>query len=253
MKIILVGASGHMGRVVAERAAQLGDEIAAGIDPVIPEASRFPLLPDFEHAPKCDVVIDFSRPESLNSILAYCRRTGTGAVLASTGYTDQQKADIAQSSDSVPVFLSANFSIGISLLCELAQRAAKVLAGRCDIEIVERHHNRKVDAPSGTALMLADAVSAVLPGSSEYVYGRQGRDAARQPGEIGIHAVRGGTLVGEHSVMFLAEDEELELTHRAYSREVFAEGALAAARFLRTRENGLYGMADLLQYLALVD
>lgn len=248
MNILLVGASGYMGRAVAEAAAATGHTIVAGVDPVETKA-RFPIQKNMKSAPPSDVLIDFSRPESLEGILEYCTRTRTGAVLATTGYDEKQREAIARVSDEIPVFHSSNFSIGVSLLRELAQRAAEVLGRTADVEIVERHHNRKVDAPSGTAYMLADAVAEALPGSSEYVYGREGTNSKRKPGEIGIHAVRGGSVVGEHTVMFLSPDEELQLTHSAYSRKVFANGALTAAVFVSEKKTGLFGMNDLLKYL----
>lgn len=253
MKILLVGAAGHMGRAVAACAGQLDDAgIRAGVDVAPCEEADFPLFRSVAEAPSdADVIIDFSRPESLEGILSYCEKNGAGAVLATTGYTEAQMDRIRQASASVAIFQAPNFSIGIALLCELAKDAARVLGDRSDIEIVERHHNRKVDAPSGTALAIADAVADVIPGAGEYVYGRHGASEKRSPGEIGIHAIRGGTLVGDHDVMFLSPNEELDISHRAYSRDIFAQGALAAARFLTEKKSGLYDMRNLLQAMGL--
>lgn len=251
-RVLLVGASGHMGRTVAKCADNMPDiEIVAGVDVQAQMETGFPIFPSLGDVDsKADVVIDFSSPNSLDGILQYCEENATGAVLATTGYDEAQLEQISRASATIPIFRAPNFSIGIALLNELTRHAAQVLANRFDVEIVERHHNRKSDAPSGTALSIVDVLTDIMPGSVP-VFGRHGREAARQPGEIGVHAVRGGGLVGDHEVMFLSEDEELYIAHRAYSRDIFAEGALAAARFLDSKKSGLYGMRSLLSAMGL--
>lgn len=252
LNVMLVGAAGRMGRAVAECARNMpGDvTVSAGIDVQPPNGAEFPVFSALREADRpADVVVDFSRPGSLNDILEYCKQHNIGAVLATTGYDESQLKQIDEASKSIPIFRASNFSIGIALLCQLVRQAAQVL-DRSDIEIVERHHNRKVDAPSGTALSILEVLSTVRPDTKER-FGRHGNNAARMPNEIGIHAVRGGGLVGDHEVMFLSENEELDITHRAYSREVFAQGALTAAGFIASKSSGIYGMQDLLCTLGL--
>ena len=166
-------------------------------------------------------------------------------MIATTGLSEEQIEQIRQTAKIIPVFFSANMSLGISLLCELAKKAAKVLGSDFDIEIVEKHHNRKVDAPSGTALMLADAVCEELEHQPQYIYDRHSRRAARSKNEIGIHSIRGGTIVGEHDIIFAGHDEVITLSHSAASKEVFAQGAVNAALFLVNQKPGLYNMGDL--------
>lgn len=173
-------------------------------------------------------------------------------VLATTGYDQGQLEEIQQAARSIPIFRSANLSLGVNILVELVRRTAAVLGGSCDIEIVERHHNKKMDAPSGTALMLAEAAADALPCQPELVCGRQGIRRSRERCEIGISSVRGGGIVGDHEVLFAGRDELIELRHSALSREVFASGAVQAARFLAAGQSpGLYSMADLVTYLGL--
>lgn len=254
IRILLVGALGRMGRTVAECAEAMKDvQIAAGVDVAAEGAeTTFPLYTALsEVRTEADVVIDFSRPESLADILSYCRKNNIGAVLATTGYTEEQKQEIADASTVVPVFQAPNFSIGVALVSELVQQAARVLDGRADVEIVERHHSGKVDAPSGTALALGEAVKSAVTGDPAFVFGREGRHARRGDKEIGIHAVRGGTLVGEHDVMFLCPDEEVDISHKAYSRDIFARGALAAAQFVAGQSSGMHDMHSLLRAMGL--
>lgn len=252
--ILLVGALGRMGHAVAQCVAETPDaQIVAGVDVADnAEGMPFPVYPALsdvkEHA---DIVIDFSRPASLEGVLEYCMREGAGAVLATTGYSQGQQESIRKASAKVPIFQTPNFSIGVALVRELTQIAAGVLAGRYDVEIVERHHNKKVDAPSGTALALAESVRAGTNEPLEFVYGRAGKNVPRQENEIGIHAVRGGTIVGEHEVMFLGPQEEVNLVHKAYSREIFAQGAVRAAQFLKDQQPGMYDMRNLLRSLGM--
>lgn len=245
IKILLVGASGKMGRTVAKCG---GDQIVAGVDVHVDETYKpsFPIYADMDSVKESvDVIIDFSGPGALESVLGYARKHNIGAVLAATGYSDKDRDLIHSASENVPLFCTANLSVGISLLKYLAREAARIIGETSDIEIVERHHNLKVDSPSGTALALADAVAEELPGSMEFVYGRHG-DEKRAQNEIGIHSVRGGTIIGDHEVMFIRNDEEVSLTHHAYSKDIFAQGALQAADFLLRQSPGLYDMESLI-------
>ena len=248
-KIILSGCNGHMGRVVAQLCASDPElEISAGIDILGQPGDQFPVFPS---PAACnvsgDVVIDFSHPSALDGLLNFCVDRSVPAVLATTGYSPEQLEQISQAAQHVPIFRSANFSLGINLLMDLVRRAAGVLGSDYDVEIVERHHRRKVDAPSGTALMLADAVSQGLPYSPEYVYDRHSVRQPRQAQEIGISSVRGGTITGDHTVIFAGLDEVIEISHHAASREIFASGAVRAAKFLsQVTEPGLYDMSNLL-------
>jgi len=191
------------------------------------------------------VVIDFSSPKALDGLLAFCTGRKIPMVLATTGYSDQQIAQIVEASKTVPVFRSGNMSLGINVLIDLVKRAAAVLGDTSDIEIIEQHHKRKVDAPSGTALMIADAASSVLNYDAEYNYGRHDRRAPRPKNEIGISSVRGGTIVGVHEVIFAGRDEVIEIKHTAMSREIFANGAVRAAKFLIGKAPGMYNMEQL--------
>lgn len=243
MKILLSGALGRMGREVARQAKAENVEILCGVDTAAGE-TEFPLLTDFVKAPKADVVIDFSAPSALEGLLAYCTQHQVPAVLCATGYDDAQLAAVDEASRQVALFRSGNMSLGVALLRALARKAAAVLGDSFDIEIVETHHNRKKDAPSGTALMLLDAVKEGRENLYP-VYGRQGRDCLRQPGEIGVHALRGGTVTGEHEVCFFGPSERIRLSHSAENRSVFAAGALRAAAFMVDKQPGLYSMDDL--------
>ena len=176
------------------------------------------------------------------------RLTGV-QILATTGYTDEQKKEFTEASKEIPVFFSANMSLGINLIIALAKKATKLLEGNFDIEIVERHHNQKIDAPSGTALAIADAIDETLSYPAEYVYDRHAVRRKRKPTEIGIHAVRGGTIVGDHEVIFAGTDEVIELKHSAHSKEVFAVGAIKAAKFMSDKPAGMYSMNDLISTL----
>ena len=183
---------------------------------------------------------------SLDDLLDYCMTNGTPIVIATTGYNDEQIAKIHKASEQIPVFFTWNMSIGINLLVQLAKKATAILGGQFDIEIVEKHHNQKIDAPSGTALMLANAINEELSGSMNYVYDRHSVRAKRQPNEIGIHAIRGGTIVGEHDIIFAGRDEVITLSHSAASKEVFAVGAVNAAVYLSGKPAGIYDMQDMM-------
>lgn len=248
MKILLCGALGKMGRNVAQIVSERdGCEICAGVDIGAGDAD-YPLYcaPSLVKE-QADVLIDFSHPSALGGILEYAVQNRMPAVLATTGYASEQIALIRKASERIPVFFSANMSLGVNLLSELAKTAAKVLGGSFDIEIVEMHHNRKIDAPSGTALMLADEIASVLPEKPAYVYDRHEKHERRSRGEIGLHAVRGGTIVGEHEILFCGTDEVVKLCHSAGSKAVFASGAVNAAAFLIGKPAGLYTMHDLVK------
>lgn len=251
VNVILAGALGKMGRTIARCAEDCGGlRISAGVD-VAQDPSYdpgFPIYPDFGSVQEpADVVIDFSSPAILGSLLSFCRERSIPAVIAATGHGDADRAEIERAAQQLPVFFSANMSVGINLLRFLAAEAARIIGTTSDIEIVERHHNQKVDAPSGTALALADAVAEQIPDSMEFIYDRHDRREKRDPHEIGIHSVRGGSIVGDHEVMFIRPDEEVVLTHRAYSKEIFANGALQAALFIVRQAPGLYDMGNLIE------
>ncbi len=246
MKVILCGACGRMGRNVAQLCAERGVAVTAGVD-VAPAPMPFPVYPDFSDIrEEADAVIDFSPASSVKERLDFCKARKIGIVIAGTAFSDEDEALIREAADVIPVFQTGNLSVGVNLLQMLVKKAAEVLGDAFDAEIVERHHNMKKDAPSGTALMLAKSVNEGFGGSKENVYGRHGLVGARKKSEIGIHAVRGGTIVGEHEVMFAGQDEIVTLSHSARSRMVFAEGALRAAEWLTAQPAGKYDMNDLL-------
>ena len=246
MKILISGALGHMGRAVAAQASADGIEIVAGVDALQRDCS-FPCHTSFDALPDCSgaVIVDFSRPEALTSLLAYAVRNHLPVVLATTGYTPEQEQEVDQAARQIPVFRSANMSVGVALLRHLCQEAAKVLGETFDVEIVEAHHNRKVDAPSGTALLLFDAIKNAYDEPRYAQLGRGGRSCKRQHNEIGIHALRGGTVTGEHEVCFFGPAERIRLSHSAEDRSVFASGALKAAAYLQGKAPGRYTMEDL--------
>ncbi len=247
-RVILCGANGKMGRVVTGLAAEREDvEIVAGVDLNTAAQAGFPVFSSIEEfTGEADVIIDFSHPAALDSLLAYALRTKTPFVAATTGYTEEQVARIKAAAGQTAVFFTFNLSLGVNLLLDLARRAAGVLGGQFDIEIIEKHHNQKIDAPSGTAFMLAEALSETSEQGYQFEYDRHSKRQKRRPNEIGIHAVRGGTIVGEHEVLFAGHDELLSLRHSALSKEVFAVGAINAACFLAGQPAGLYAMKDLL-------
>jgi 4-hydroxy-tetrahydrodipicolinate reductase len=245
MKLILNGCLGRMGRAVAELATAKGHEVAAGVD-VASAACGYPVLTDWSAAPAADAVIDFSNPSALAAELAYVTAHHLPLVLCTTGLSEEQLAAVHKAAETVPVFMSSNMSLGVAVLSALTKKAAAILGDSFDIEIVEMHHNQKLDAPSGTALMLADAAKAGLSYEPEYTYDRHTRRQKRDKKEIGIASLRGGTVVGEHSVYFAGEQEVVTLSHSAGSRSVFASGALTAAQFLQGKPAGMYSMDDIL-------
>ena len=243
-KIIMNGCNGKMGQVISRLVSEDESvEIVCGVDINTDLQNPYPVVKSIEEFEgKADVVIDFSHPSSLTSVLNYCRRTKTPVVLATTGFSAEDKAAFENAAQEIPVFFSANMSLGINLLISLAKQAAKLLEGNFDIEIVERHHNKKIDAPSGTALAIADAIDETLSYPAEYVFDRHSVRRKRKGTEIGISAVRGGTIVGDHEIIFAGNDEVIELSHHAASKEVFAVGAIKAAKFMVGKNAGLYDM-----------
>lgn len=247
-RIILNGCNGKMGQVISRIVSE--DEsfkIAAGLDINTYTQNPYPVYtnPD-DCVENADVIIDFSHPSALEGLLDFAKNRNMPIVVATTGLSDEQKKLIEKSASEIPVFFSANMSLGINLLMDLARKATKLLGNKFDIEIIEKHHNQKLDAPSGTALALADAISETLENPAEFVYDRHSVRRKRRKNEIGIHAVRGGTIVGEHEIIFAGNDEVIELKHTAASKEVFAEGAVKAAEFMKGKPTGLYSMADLI-------
>ena len=247
VKIILNGCGGRMGKVITELIKERDDmKIVAGID-IQTGSEDYPVYPSLANCEQTgDVVIDFSNPEVVPRLIRDAVEKELPVVIATTGLSQEDIVLIEEASKKIALFRSANMSLGINLLQQLAQQAAKVLGDRFDVEIFEKHHNRKKDSPSGTALMLADSINEVKEKKLDYIYGRQGNDALRKPGEMGIHAFRGGTIVGEHDVYFAGTDEVIKLSHKAYSRQIFATGAIAAAKFLNTCQPGIYNMQDLI-------
>ncbi len=246
VKIILSGCSGKMGHVITKCVESKENcEIVAGVD-INKCDAPYPIFTSFADVDiDADVVIDFSHPSVLSSLLEYCKNKKIPAVVATTGLSDEQKKAIEEASKEVPMFFSANMSIGVNLISELAAKAARVLEGSFDIEIVEAHHNQKIDAPSGTALMLADSISDALTKKPTYEFDRHSKRAKRDPNEIGIHSVRGGTIVGEHEVIFAGLDEVIKISHSARSKDLFAVGAVNAAVFLKGKPAGMYSMKQL--------
>ena len=250
LKIIISGCNGHMGRVVEDLCnADAQVEVAAGFDILGNSGRGFPIFTSpAQFTGKADAVIDFSSPAALDGLLDFAKATKTPLVLATTGYTPEQTAKIGAAALEVPIFRSANMSLGINVLIELVKKAAAVLGDSYDIEIVERHHRRKVDAPSGTALMIADAAASACGHETEYVFDRHSVRRPRDKKEIGISAVRGGTIVGEHEIIFAGHDEVMEIKHTALSREIFAQGAVEAAKFMASiTAPGLYDMSMLVK------
>ncbi|MBQ8435683.1 MAG: 4-hydroxy-tetrahydrodipicolinate reductase [Oscillospiraceae bacterium] len=249
VKITLTGANGKMGKVIASIVSERSDcKIISGIDHNTAQNDSFPIYYEpKELTEKPDVIIDFSHPSALDDLIEYGLSTGTPIVFATTGYTDEQIEKIKKTSEQIPVFFTFNMSLGINLLIKLAKTATEVLGGQFDIEVVEKHHNQKIDAPSGTAIMLANSINEVLDNSYHYVYDRHSQRKKRESSEIGIHSIRGGTIVGEHDVIFAGRDEVITLSHSAASKEVFAVGAVNAAVFLASQKPGIYDMAELLE------
>lgn len=247
-RLIVCGCNGKMGRAITACVKERMDcEIVAGFDRNTDPAAGFPVYANPQNCDiAADVIIDFSHPSALPGVLRYAEKHGMAAVIATTGLSDEDRALVNDAAQRIALFSSANMSLGVSLLAELAKKAASVLGASFDVEIIEKHHNQKIDAPSGTALMLADAVAEGLPYAPRSVYDRHAVREKRDPHEIGFSSVRGGTIVGEHEILFAGHDECISLSHSAMSKEIFAAGAVSAAQFLVGKPAGLYTMKDLM-------
>lgn len=247
MNILLNGASGRMGNEVAMRVENEENmQIVAGIGLEEDLSGKFPIYSKIEDVKeKIDVIIDFSVPKATFKVLEYAEKEKTPIVIATTGFSNDELEKIEELSKEIPIFRSANMSLDINLMAEIVKKVAKVLQDT-DIEIIETHHNRKIDSPSGTAILLADAINEVLENKKEYDFNRMQKREPRNKNEIGFSSIRGGNIVGEHTVAFFGENETLEIKHTSYSRQVFVEGAIKSAKFIITKENGLYDMNDLI-------
>ncbi len=247
MNILISGALGKMGKKVYE--ATLNDseiKVVCGVDRISDSSLPFPVYDSFSKVTeKVDVIIDFSSPTVLDNILDFAIKNKVNAVLCTTGYTEEDVAKVKKASEKIAIFRSSNMSLGVNVLIDLVKKA-NLLLPNFDIEIIEAHHNQKVDAPSGTAIMIADSLKEQQP-DDFFVYGRNGKVGKRSPKEIGIHAIRGGNIVGKHEVIFAGENETVTITHEASDRGVFAVGAVKASKFLMNKENGLFNMNDLIK------
>ena len=247
--IILNGANGKMGKSVINAVEKNNEKfkIVAGVDFSPPKFNvyDFKIEKNFPKNCKADAIIDFSNPNALEDLLQFSKTEKIPLVIATTGYTEDQIKKIEEASKTVAIFFTFNMSLGINLLIELVKKSNKVLKTDFDIEIVEKHHNQKIDAPSGTAIMIADAINNQNNDYYEYIYDRQKVRQKRQKNEIGIHSIRAGTIIGEHEVIFSGEDEIISISHTALSKNVFAIGAIKAAEFIKTKDKGLYNMKDL--------
>lgn len=247
--LIIQGICGRMGRALVEKISARSDcRVSAGVDQTAGQLNGIPVYASLEDLPQAaGVVIDFTSPAGAVHAAQFCADHGMPCVLCSTGLSAEQEAIIEAASEKVPVFRSANMSVGINVLIELAKQAAHLFGSEFDIEIVEKHHRNKLDAPSGTALMIADAINSQADGRYEYVYDRHAVRQKRGDRELGISSVRGGGIVGDHDVLFCGPEEVVTISHVAQSRGVFADGAVQAALYLDGREPGFYTMTDLLK------
>jgi len=249
-RMIICGCNGKMGRVITACVKERIDcDIVAGIDLNTSVENEYPVFAQpSDITCAADVIIDFSNPALLSPLLQFAKTNKIPIVLCTTGYSKEQVEQIHEAAKAIPVFHSGNMSLGINLLIELSKKAASFLGDQFDIEIIEKHHNQKLDAPSGTALMIADGISSVSDENMHYVYDRHSQRKKRESSEIGIHSVRGGTIVGEHEVIFAGHHEVITLSHSAQSKEVFAVGSINAAIYLADDKSaGLYEMSDLLK------
>lgn len=246
LKVIINGYSGAMGKVLTKCVNEDSELqlICASSKDILEDVpfKTYTKMIDIEE--NADVIIDFSHHSAINDVLAYATKSKTPLVIATTGFNDDELEKIKEASSIIPIFHSSNMSLGVNVLVKLVKEAAKALSG-FDIEIIEKHHNKKLDSPSGTAVMIANEIKEVLP-ETECIYGRYGRSEKRKPTEVGIHAIRCGTIVGEHTTIFAGHDEVVEIKHTAQSKDIFAKGAIAAAKFLANKEAGYYNMNNML-------
>ncbi len=250
LKVAINGYLGAMGQVVAGEIKK-DDEmtLVAGIDKKYIEKDKnsVPVYDNISDVrEEIDMIIDFSHPSSLDSVLEFSINNNISLVIGTTGLEDEDIEKIEKASNKIAIFYSANMSLGVNLLLSLVKKSANVLEDSFDIEIIEKHHNKKIDAPSGTAYMIADSINETLKEPKEYVYNRHDKSEKRSKSEIGIHSIRGGTIVGEHTAIFAGPDETIEISHSATSKKVFAQGALKASKFIISKEKGLYNMDDLI-------
>lgn len=245
LRVIINGYSGSMGKVLTKCVNEDSElQLVCGVsrDELDVTFKTYNKMSEVEE--NADIIIDFSNHCAIYDVLDYATKTKTPLVIATTGFNDEELGKIEKASAIIPIFHSSNMSLGVNVLVKLVKDAAKALNG-FDIEIIEKHHNKKLDSPSGTAVMIANGIKEVLPGS-ECIYGRYGRSEKRKPTEVGIHAIRGGTIVGEHTTIFAGHDEVVEIKHTAQSKDIFAKGAIAAAKFLVNKEAGYYNMNNML-------
>lgn len=250
MNILMHGCNGRMGQVINTLSSQAIDfDIVCGVDEAINRFNNpYPVYSSLSQvSEKVDVVIDFSNHTCISALLEFGLSKKVGLVLCTTGYTSEERNMIIEASKLIPIFNSGNMSLGINLLQALAKQATSKLYENFDIEIIERHHNQKLDAPSGTALMLADSINSVLDNKMEYTYERQSKMQKRDKKEIGMHSLRGGAIIGEHEVIFAGAGEIIELKHSVISRDVFGVGAISAAKFLNNKPAGLYNMQHIVE------
>jgi len=248
IKIILIGANGKMGSAITDTITNdKYCEIVAGVDKYKGIKREYPVYDNATLIQEdADVIIDFSNPEALGDVLEFATTKKIPLVIGTTGLDEKQSKAIENASKIIAVFSSFNMSLGVNLLLELSKKAAQVLGNDFDIEIIEKHHNQKIDAPSGTAFMVANAINDTLKNSMKYEYDRHSKREKRNEREIGIHSVRGGNIVGEHEVIFAGNDEIITISHSARSKALFATGAVNAAKFLAGKDSGIYSMKDLI-------
>lgn len=252
VKIFLNGCCGRMGKAIAALCDNNPDyKIVAGGDIIENNTYDFPVYTSVNECTEdFDVIIDFSNAKAVPTILEFALNRKKPFICCTTALSDETVASILKASETIPVFKSANMSLGINMMVELCKQATRILYPEFDIEIVEAHHNRKLDAPSGTAIMIANGIKEEIDENVEYVYDRHSVNKARSKNEIGISSIRGGNIVGEHSAMFISDEEIVTISHSAQTRDVFAKGALTAAKFMAGKEKGYYTMSDVIaQYI----
>lgn len=247
LRVILHGACGRMGKAIESIVSQTDDiKIVCGVDKLSQGNEDFPFFTKISDCDiEADVVVDFSHYTAVPELIDYCVRKSLPVVIATTSLDSKCEEALVKAAESVAVFRSANMSLGINGIAGILKSLVALLEEDFDVEIIEKHHSKKVDSPSGTAILLADAVNEGCKIPKEYIYGRHGKDDIRKRETLGIHAIRGGTIPGEHTVIFAGEDEVIEITHSALSRNIFAKGAVKAARFIAKKDKGLFSMKDI--------
>ncbi len=252
IKVIVNGCYGKMGNVLVKLISQEKDmEVVAGIDKYSENHNNVAGFPVYSQASDCvekgDIVIDFSHFSALPALIDFCVSTKTPLLTATTGVSGEITTKLINAAKEIPVFQTGNFSVGVNIITKLAQEVVKTLGTSFDVEVMEAHHNKKVDSPSGTAYMIAEAINKSLDNKMNYVYGRYGKEDQRKSTDIGIHAIRGGTISGQHTIMFAGTDEIIEIKHTALSKDIFALGAIRAGKFLVDQSKGFYNMNDILE------